>query len=99
MMAGAIAGALQADYLVLTDVDGIRRDKDDPDSLIDQISLQQIPEMMKNMIVGGMIPKIESCQIAIEGGSKRARIINGTKPEQLIEAINTRNQIGTTITK
>ena len=99
MMAGAIAGALNADYLVLTDVDGIRKDKDDPASLIREVSLSQIPEMMNSVIVGGMIPKIASCQIAIETGSKRARIINGTKPGQLVEAINTTNQIGTTITK
>lgn len=99
MMAGAIAGALKAEYLVLTDVDGIRRDKNDPESLITEVALEQIPEMMESAIVGGMIPKIESCQQAIEAGSKRARIINGTKPEQLIEAINTTNQVGTTITK
>lgn len=99
MMAGAIAGALKAEYLVLTDVDGIRMDKDDPSSLISKIALKHIPEMMESVIVGGMIPKVESCRIAIEGGSIRARIINGTKPEQLKEAIKTNNPIGTTITK
>ena len=99
MMAGALAGALGAEYLVLTDVDGLRRDKDDPASLMSQIRMSEIPELMKNVIVGGMIPKIESCQIALNAGSPRARIINGTKPDMLLKIMNEEVEVGTVIRK
>lgn len=84
MFAGHLAGALKADrYLVLTDVDGVLADINDPSSLIGDISVAELQGMMGTVIVGGMIPKLESCRIALENGAAEARIINGMKPEQL----------------
>ncbi len=84
MFAGHLAGALKADrYLVLTDVDGVLTDIKDPSSLIGDISVAELQDMLGTVIVGGMIPKLESCRIALENGAAEARIINGMKPEQL----------------
>jgi acetylglutamate kinase len=99
VFAGSIAGALNADeLLVLTDVDGLLMDKDDANSLIETANFQKIASLIENEVIkGGMIPKVESCQIAIKKGAKKARIINGTKPEQLQQATKSQ-QVGTTIT-
>ncbi len=100
MMAGAVAGAVGADdYIVLTDVDGLMMDKDDVDSLIKELAYDELAPLFDEVIVGGMIPKIESCQIALDQGAKSARIINGTKEGTLVEAIINQNQTGTIISK
>lgn len=100
MMAGAVAGAVQADqYCVLTDVDGLLMDKDDPTSLISELKYAQVEEMMGKVIVGGMIPKIESCQIALDAGAKAARIINGTEENALTQALIENQPKGTIIIK
>jgi acetylglutamate kinase len=79
MFAGSIAGALSADhFVVLTDVDGLLKDKDDPATLIENLSLEEVNKYIGNIISGGMIPKIESCVNAINSGVKNAHIINGT---------------------
>ena len=100
MFAGHIAGALNADqYIVLTDVDGLMEDKDDPQTIINNIQLIDLEKLIERGVVqGGMIPKMESCEIALLNGAKVARIINGTMPEQLLELIEN-NSIGTKITK
>jgi len=99
MFAGHLAGALGADrYLVLTDVDGVLTDIDDPDSLLPELRLTELKEMVGTVIRGGMIPKLESCQIALEKGAREACIINGTKPEQLLVAA-LENEISGTIIK
>ncbi len=99
MFAGHLAGALGADrYLVLTDVDGVLTDIDDPNSLLPELRLTDLKEMMGTVIRGGMIPKLESCQIALEKGAREACIINGTKPEQLLVAA-LENEISGTIIK
>lgn len=100
MFAGHLAGALQAaQYIVLTDVDGLLTEKDDPASIIRIINLSETNRLVEEKIIqGGMIPKIESCEIAINKGAGEARIINGTKPEQIKQLIGDR-QVGTTITK
>ena len=89
MFAGHLAGALKADqYLVLTDVDGLMGDINEPSSLIKEVSYTKINWLIEEkVIIGGMIPKIESCQIALQQGARCARIINGTKPRQIIGAI------------
>ena len=98
MFAGHIAGALKAsEYIVLTDVDGLMRDIDDPGSLIERLSLDQIEELVQDGVIkGGMIPKIESCEIAINKGAGKARIINGTSPDQL-RSLKDSDKIGTQI--
>lgn len=99
MFAGHIAGALKADqYIVLTDVNGLQKDKDDPETLIQNLKLHEIQNLMNDHIIqGGMIPKINSCRTALEKGIKKARIINGTEPDQILKVIDNQN-IGTTIT-
>ena len=85
MFAGHIAGAVRAQsYLVLTDVDGLRKEKDDPDTLITSIKLSELEKIGPDIIVGGMIPKIESCALALRNGAQSALIVNGTKPELLL---------------
>ncbi|WP_462279737.1 acetylglutamate kinase [Salinivirga cyanobacteriivorans] len=100
MFAGHLAGALKADeYVVLTDVDGLMKDKDDPSTLINTIQLNDLKMLVDDgTIQGGMIPKIESCEIALNKGTKSARIINGTKPGQL-QKIAGDSTIGTNIKK
>jgi acetylglutamate kinase len=100
IFAGNIAGALEADqYIVLTDVDGLLRDKDDPASLIHDISLAETRELTEEGIIkSGMIPKIESCEVAINKGALLSRIINGTKPEQILTVVESHTP-GTAIRK
>jgi acetylglutamate kinase len=100
MFAGHIAGALEAkQFVVLTDVDGLLRDCDDPKSLIRKINVDNIDRLIKeNVIKGGMIPKMESCRISIERGAEVARIINGTKPDQIMD-LTAEKEIGTLIYK
>ena len=90
IFAGHIAGVLKADqYIVLTDVDGLLRDKDDPKSLIGEISLSETQQLTEQGVIkSGMIPKVESCEIAINKGAALARIINGTKPEQILTVVD-----------
>lgn len=98
MFAGALAGALAADhYLVLTDVDGLLRDINDPGSLIEELRVAGLGELMGSVIKGGMIPKLESCQVALDQGAKTARIINGTKPDSIHDAVVSDKIIGTKI--
>ncbi len=100
LFAGHIAGNLSAQqYVVLTDVDGLMLDKDDPGSLIREIKLSELEKLKdKGVIQGGMIPKIDSCRTALEKGAVSARIINGTVPGQIAEIFEGRNP-GTVIIK
>lgn len=98
MFAGHLAAALNVDaYIVLTDVDGLYRNYPDPSSIISSISLSEISELYNTIIKGGMIPKIESCEISLNGGAGRAVILNGTKPEQIEEYAIHQQTVGTTI--
>lgn len=98
MFAGHIAGAMKVDQLlVLTDVDGLLGDIHDPDSLISRIELDELEPLYGDIIKGGMIPKVESCEIALKKGARTARIINGTKPETIYESIHSEKLIGTEI--
>lgn len=98
MFAGHLAGALQASQmLVLTDIAGLMKDIKDPDSLIPRVELGELPSLFGKVIKGGMIPKVESCAIAIQEGAKTARIINGTQPETIIQSVQNNQPIGTQI--
>ena len=99
LFAGHIAGALSAEqYIILTDVDGLMLDKDNPASMIHEIKVTEINHLKEiKCIQGGMIPKMDSCEIALEKGAKLARIINGTVPEQ-ISALFENQKLGTIIT-
>ena len=99
MLAGHLAGALEADdYVVLTDVDGLMTDPADPGTVIGNADVEALQSQWKDCIVGGMIPKVESCIAALEGGVQRARIINGTKPQTIHDVLVEKKQRGTTIT-
>jgi acetylglutamate kinase len=98
MMAGHVAAALGAEhFVVLTDIDGLRHDVANPETHIDRISTSKAKELFGDVILGGMIPKIESCITALEGGASQATIINGMKPDGLIELLVNQNHHGTTI--
>ncbi len=100
-VAGEIAAALKAEKLIfLTDIDGIRRDPDDPNSLISAISVKEIHALIeKGVISGGMIPKVQGCIRGIEQGVNRTHILNGTIPHPIVLEIFTDRGIGTMVTK
>ena len=99
--AGEVASAMDAEKLIiLTDVPGVLRDPDDPDSLIQKIKVDEVPGLIeKGIISGGMIPKIETCVKAIENGVKSCHIIDGRKKHSLLLEIFTTDGIGTMIFK
>lgn len=99
-VAGEIAAALCAEKLMfLTDIDGIRRDPDDPASIISVITVSEIHDLIeKGVISGGMIPKVKGCIKGIEKGVNRTHIINGTIPHPLLLEIFTDKGIGTMVT-
>jgi acetylglutamate kinase len=98
-VAGAIAEALHAEKLVyLTDIEGLRRDVDDPDSLIAQTTADQLEHLMADgTIAGGMIPKVRSCVHAVRNGVRRAHILDGRVPHVLLLEIFTDAGIGTMV--
>lgn len=98
MFAGHMAGALHAKaYIAMTNVDGILTDVGDPGSLIRSIQSDELKSKIGSEIQGGMIPKIESCVIALENGVQQAHIINGTKKHTLLQQLLTDNPPGTVI--
>lgn len=99
--AAKIAGELHAESLIsMTDISGIRRDKDDPDTLISEISAAEAPKLIADGIInGGMIPKVECCINAINWGVERVFIIDGTIPHSILIEMLTSEGIGTMFTK
>ena len=74
MFAGVLAGELGArTYVALTNVNGVRRDRDDPESKIDTLTLEEAQRMLPDL-EGGMIPKVDSCIRALVGGAGKACI-------------------------
>ncbi len=100
-VAGAIAEALGAEKLVyLTDIDGLRRDVNDPSSLIRQSTADELQRLIDDGVLqGGMIPKIASCVHAVSHGVERAHILDGRIPHVLLLEIFTDEGIGTMVTK
>ena len=99
--AGEVAIAMGAEKLIiLTDVPGVLRDPSDPDSLIQKIRIDEVPGLIEEGVIsGGMIPKIETCVKAIEGGVNSSHIIDGRKKHSLLLEIFTTDGIGTMIYK
>ena len=95
--AAEIAGALNAEcMLAMTNIDGVLKDKDDPNSLITDITLEQADQLKKDgIIAGGMIPKVKCCTDAIEAGVKRVFILNGMVPHALLIELLTEEGLGT----
>jgi acetylglutamate kinase len=98
-IAGAIAAAVGAvKLLVLTDVKGVFDNKDDPSTLRSVLTEDAAQEMIRSgKIDKGMIPKVEACTTALEGGVERTHIIDGTLPHALLMEIFTDTGIGTMI--
>jgi len=99
--AGMVAGALQADkFFLLTDVRGVLRDRNDPDSLLPLIHEQDVPDLLsQGVIQGGMIPKVECAVQALQNGVKSAHIIDGRQPHAILLEIFTDGGVGTMITQ
>jgi len=99
IVAGAIAAALDAEKLVyLTNVAGLYSDFSDESTLISRVDLDGLEPLEADGALGaGMIPKIESCRQALEGGVRRAHILDGRIPHALLLEFFTREGIGTMI--
>ncbi|MGL6226705.1 MAG: acetylglutamate kinase [Thermoguttaceae bacterium] len=99
--ATAVAKALQAEKLVfVTEVNGLRTDPNDAGSMIDSLNAEKARELLSSgVVLGGMIPKIESCLETLERGVKKIHIINGRLRHSLLLEIFTSMGIGTEITE
>jgi acetylglutamate kinase len=97
--AGAVAAAMKAEKIVIvSDTHGIRKDVNDPDSRISNLTVAQIDEMVKaGSITTGMLPKVEAGVTALRGGVNKAHIIDGRIPHALLLEIYTEAGIGTEI--
>jgi len=98
--AARIAAALSAEKLVLmTDVQGILRNVDDPDSLIKTAARSELDHLKKNGTISkGMIPKVDCCAFALDNGVKKASIIDGRLAHALLIEMFTDEGIGTMLT-
>ena len=97
--AAKIAAALKAEKLILmTDVQGLMRDINDPSSLIKELSRSEL-EALKNegIISKGMIPKTDCCVLALDAGVEKTHIIDGRLPHALLVELLTNEGIGTMI--
>jgi acetylglutamate kinase len=98
LVAGEIAIALKAEKLImLTDTEGVL---DNDKKLISSISINNVENLIsKNIIKGGMIPKVQFCKKAIENGVSKAHIVDGRVENVLLLEIFTREGVGTEIVK
>ena len=99
--AAAIATALKAEKLAyLSDVEGVRKDPQDPESVISELYVNEAEALIEDgTISGGMIPKIENCIDAISRGVSRVHIMDGRIPHSLLLEIFTNKGTGTAIMK
>ncbi len=99
--AAYIAGALGAQRLIMmTDIDGILRDKDDPTTIIPNVTLKGIEQLKaEGVISGGMIPKVDCCVEAIHKGVKNVVILDGRVPHSILMELLTDEGAGTMVSK
>lgn len=99
--AAYIAGALGAQRLIMmTDIDGILRDKDDPSTIIPNLTLTEIEELKgEGVISGGMIPKVDCCVEAIHKGVRNVVILDGRVPHSILMELLTDEGAGTMVSK
>jgi acetylglutamate kinase len=95
--AAKIAGALNAErFILMTDINGVMRDMNDPSTLIPEITKDEAESYYKDgTISGGMIPKVKSCFDAIDEGVKNVIIMNGTVPHSVLIELLTNEGCGT----
>ena len=98
--AAHIAGALGAERLIMmTDIAGILKDREDPSSLIHYVSIKEAQTLKEQGIVsGGMIPKVECCIEAIREGVKNVVIMDGRVPHSILMELLTDEGAGTMVT-
>jgi acetylglutamate kinase len=98
-VATAVAKELHAEKLIyVSEVNGLRTDPNDPDSMIDSLSAEQARQLLASgSIVGGMIPKIQACLETLERGVNKIHIINGRLRHALLLEIFTSMGVGTEI--
>ena len=97
LVAGAVAGALRAEKLVMmTDIKGIRDAKGRHLSTVSRKDVQRM--VKKGTITEGMLPKVHACLDALAGGVGKAHIIDGRVPHAILLEIFTNKGIGTEIT-
>ena len=100
-VATAVAQAIKAEKLVcLSDVNGVRRDKDDPRSLMHSLSAEEAQYMIDGgMIDSGMIPKVQACLETLDHGVHKVHIIDGRLRHSLLLEVYTSKGVGTEIVK
>ena len=99
--AAYLAGALGAERLIMmTDMAGILRDKDDPSTLIPHITVSEAKKLYDSGIIsGGMIPKVECCSEALEHGVNNVVIMDGRIPHSILMELLTDEGAGTMVMK
>ena len=97
--AARLAIALGAEKLILlTNTRGVLREKDNEETLIKQIRSQEIEGLRsRNIVAGGMIPKVECCADAVAGGVRRTHILDGRIPHSILIEMLTDEGAGTMI--
>jgi len=97
--ASYIAGAMKAERLItMTDIPGILRDVNDPDSIIKRVTTEEARQLFRDGVIsGGMIPKVECCIEAIEKGVRRVTILDGRVPHALLLELLTDEGAGTLV--
>jgi acetylglutamate kinase len=95
----AVAQAMGAEKLIfLSDVNGVREDKDDPTTLIHSLTAEAARELIaRGVIESGMIPKVEACLETLQKGVKKVHIIDGRVRHSLLLEIYTNRGVGTEI--
>ena len=98
--AAFVAGAMKAERLIMmTDIAGILRDKDDPSTLIPEVSVSEAEKMKEEGIIsGGMIPKVDCCIEALQHGVENVIIMDGRVPHSILMEILTDEGAGTMVT-
>jgi len=101
LAAMAVAVAMQAEKLVfLSDVNGVRANKDDPNSLIDSLTVPQARELIRSgAIQTGMLPKVEACLDTLAKGVNKIHIIDGRLRHSLLLEVYTTKGVGTAISR
>jgi acetylglutamate kinase len=95
--AAAVAQALQADRLVvLTDVPGLYADWPDRGSLVSRIDTAALAKLMPSL-AEGMVPKMEACLRAVQGGVPQAQVIDGRQPHSVLREVLTHSGLGTVV--
>ncbi|MEE0969795.1 MAG: acetylglutamate kinase, partial [Clostridia bacterium] len=97
--AAYIAGALGAERLIMmTDISGILRDKDDPNTLIPAVTVSEAAKLREEGVIsGGMIPKVECCVEALREGVNKVIIMDGRVPHSILMELLTDEGAGTMI--